>query len=430
MRRRGFGSSLVLFGAALAALFGQDAVARTIGAWRHAAEIQAAASGLPAQLPPWMFTFEWRVLSSFLFSTELPLVFLAGGIATFLGVVGRWLAFARVRQGRADPLERLRAPGWRRRALTAAPWALATVMALARFERDPAVHVATGLLAALVVATTSIGVRALLASLDDESNAPKNAREIVFSAVPVTLRTRAAVAGFAVATVAMIAAMIALSSVSNWAWVPYVAIALAVPFAFGRLSRIAVGIDGIWVRDASRARFFAYGAIDEARASGGGLELVTRGRTVLRLQMHGQDAARRDEVIVRVNDAIARSREETNRAAEMVVQAMPTRSVAATTMGAEQYRLPSITREQLWELVEGPTTAASARAAAAEALAHRLDAADRVRLRVVATQCAEPRMRLALDALAGESEDAEDVGEGRSPRPTAAAPCTRASSRS
>jgi hypothetical protein len=83
-------------------------------------------------------------------------------------------------------------------------------------------------------------------------------------------------------------------------------------------------------------------------------------------------------------------------------------------MDASGYRSPSISREQLWEVVEGSTDAAT-RATAAGALAAAFDDADRARLRVVASRCAEPRTRLALGALAAESEEGEstegDAGE-------------------
>jgi hypothetical protein len=130
--------------------------------------------------------------------------------------------------------------------------------------------------------------------------------------------------------------------------------------------------------------------------------------------MHGDDASRRDEVLARINDAIARSRDATTRGAEMVVQAMPTRRVAATSMGGDSYRLPSVSREQLWELVEGSTADAPTRAAAAEALATTLDDTDRARLRVAASQCAEPRLRVALDMMAsGEQVEPADAEEER-----------------
>jgi hypothetical protein len=257
-----------------------------------------------------------------------------------------------------------------------------------------------------------MGVRTLLAPVETQAAAPKRADEIVFWAVPVTPRTRGAVRAFAAALVAMIAVV----AVTGWEWVlfAYLATAVFVPFAFRRASRIAVGVDGVWVRDASHVRFYAYRDLDEARARGADVDLVTRGETTLLLQMHGEDATQRDEVIARVNAGIARSRDASNRGAEMVVQTVPTSGVAATTSGDNRYRLPSISRDQLWQLVEGSTADASTRTAAAQALASALDDGDRARLRVAATQCVEPRLRVTLEALAEESEeDAEGPAAAR-----------------
>ena len=149
--------------------------------------------------------------------------------------------------------------------------------------------------------------------------------------------------------------------------------------------------------------------LDEARAKGADLELVRGGRTTLHLQMHGEDAAQRGEVIARVNAGIARSRDASARGAEVIVQTVGTTDVTAATNGADRYRLPSISRDQLWQLVEGSTANASTRTAAAQALASTLDAGDRARLRVAATRCVEPRLRVALEELAGASDEEEET---------------------
>ena len=192
-----------------------------------------------------------------------------------------------------------------------------------------------------------------------------------------------------------------------WALAAYVAAAMTAPFALRRVSRIAVGLDGVWVRDASHAHFFAYRDLEGARARGADLELVGQGgRGVLRLQMHGDDAGRRDEVLARLQDAIVRSRAEDTRGAEMLVQAMPAREIVASAGGDARYRLPSISRQQLWDLVESAATDGATRTAAAEALAIQIDETDRARLRVAAQHCAEPRVRIALAALADEEAEA------------------------
>src|ERR1019366_1969497 len=150
--------------------------------------------------------------------------------------------------------------------------------------------------------------------------------------------------------------------------------------------------------------------LDEARARGADLQLVRQGRVILRLQMHGEDAGRRDEVLARVNEKVARSRVSTTRGAEMLVQAMPTHRVAATARGADDYREASVSREQLWELIEGPTTDAETRTAAAQALATELLQAARTRLQTAAARCAEPRVRVALETLAPDDDSEADEG--------------------
>lgn len=69
-----------------------------------------------------------------------------------------------------------------------------------------------------------------------------------------------------------------------------------------------------------------------------------------------------------------------------------------------------MSREQLWQLIEGPTTDPATRTAAAEALGGTLDDSDRARLRVAASHCTDPRVRIALGLLAREEEGAAQAG--------------------
>ena len=69
------------------------------------------------------------------------------------------------------------------------------------------------------------------------------------------------------------------------------------------------------------------------------------------------------------------------------------------------YRLPAIPVEQLWRIIEAPSSAAEARAAAAVALSQELDDAGRARLRVAAERCAAPRLRVALETVAERGDD-------------------------
>ena len=435
-KRGGFGSVLLGLGAALAFIVGSVSVEG-----QHLWNLLRVALQHQAYEVPhsWLVSVAWRSLNEFYGAVDgLSAGFIAiACIATIGGVLARALGAARVREGQPDPLgwlrSRPRLQRWIRNtpaALLSLPWLLGTLASAGELGAGQSLAgwlpgELSGLFAsagviALTYLATRAGLRALLAPVESESEPPKQAGEIVFSAVAVTARTRGLVAGFAAATVAMVGLTLTAPSDPRflYALAAYLVTALSVPFFFQRASRIAVGLDGVWVRDASRTRFFAYRDLDEARARGADLELVAGGKPVLRLQMHGDDAGRRDEVLARVNEALASSRESTGRAGERVVQAMPRGLVVASSMGADSYRLPSISREQLWDLVEGTAADAPTRTAAAGALSVALDDSERARLRVAAAQCAEPRLRVALGTLAGggEEESQEEVGAGRRER--------------
>ena len=427
MRRRGLGTVLVGFGTTLAlVLFPATGVGGDF--WRR---ILSALEHQTHEVPhAWLVAFAWRILHNLLFAVDsgLPAALAAATSVATLGImVARWMAGSSVRAGKADPLQRLRAHPRLVRALTvlpavlfALPWVGDVVRSVMLFGARSVGYslnaltcnlLTTGIVGALVYAASRAGMRGLLAPVEiEEVVAPRDPGDIVFSAVAVTARTRGAVAAFAAASVAMVAwTLVAPSNAAfSYAIAAYIAAAMTAPFVLRRVSRIAVGLDGVWVRDASHAHFLGYRDLEGARARGADLELVGKGgRAVLRLQMHGDDAGRRDEVLARLQDAIVRSRAEDTRGAEMLVQAMPARQIVASAGGDARYRLPSISRQQLWDLVESSATDGATRTAAAEALAIRIDHADRARLRVAAHQCAEPRVRIALAALADEEAAAE-----------------------
>jgi hypothetical protein len=107
-----------------------------------------------------------------------------------------------------------------------------------------------------------------------------------------------------------------------------------------------------------------------------------------------------------------------NQGADLLVQAAlatdaPSERLAASSHGRGQYRQPALAREQLWELLEGPLADAAARKVAAEVLAVELDAHDRKRMRVAAEHSADPRVRVALERLAGEANGDDEVDAGR-----------------
>lgn len=436
MRRRGLGTVLVGVGTTLAMIFLQWPWMQTpVWRWIHGAlEHQVHEVDHTWLVELALRTFHDVVFASYDF---IDMGLGAASMALLGIIVARGVAESRVRAGMADPLDRLRrrprlvhALTWLPAVLFAFPWIAEAIDFTSQlhsengmawwinvFVADLATAAVSGALACM---GGRAGMRSLLAPVAIEEAAPRTPGDIVFSAVAVTARTRGAVAALAAATVAMVAfALIGPNHAAfPWALAAYIGAAMSAPFVMRRVSRIAVGLDGIWVRDASHALFFAYRDLEGARARGADLELVGKsGRTALRLQMHGDDAARRDELLARVQDAVARSRTGDTRGAETLVQAMPARHIVASAAGDARYRMPSISREQLWDLIESPATDASTRTAAAEALAAHIDQHDRARLRVAAEQCAEPRVRVALTALAGaDGDEGESSAQAAAPQ--------------
>jgi hypothetical protein len=80
-------------------------------------------------------------------------------------------------------------------------------------------------------------------------------------------------------------------------------------------------------------------------------------------------------------------------------------------------RTAPLPRERLFRIVESPSASGLDRAAAAVALGKEADEETRGRLRGAAEACAAPKLRIALEAAAGSSSDAEleaalaEVGE-------------------
>jgi len=201
----------------------------------------------------------------------------------------------------------------------------------------------------------------------------------------------------------------------------YIALIAAAASEFQRASRIAVGNDGILVSGTSRTRFFGYHEVDGAEGTDRGEIVLRRGEAVvLRLQLHGDDAMRRDELLARVRGQIARAAALAGGHAQRLAQAASAAELGRAARGGGDYRAAGSTRDDLWEVVEAPIAASERRRAAAAALAASFDGDDRARLRIAAEHCADPAARAALLRIAegvAEAELEEDE-EAEEPRPT------------
>jgi hypothetical protein len=254
-----------------------------------------------------------------------------------------------------------------------------------------------------------LGTRVFLAPTVDDAEAAPSAElasdEITFDAVAVTRETIAAVV--AMATLPLWPLLLLVTSyhpsdvVVRSGMLAQALIAFAGVAHFRYKSKIAVGVDGVYVSGSGRTRFFAYRDLDGAKVSRGGDLLLVRGkRTALRLQLHGQDALKRDAILARIGEAIARVKDGRSAIAAQLVSTASPEHLANAASGGGDYRGAALTRDQLWALVEGPEVDESARRMAAEALARTGGDSERARLRVAAEHCAAPQVRVALLELA------------------------------
>src|ERR1700722_5747262 len=197
MRRRGFGTLLGGLGGALLLI-----VLNESPAGRHlwARLVAAVSSGTLPE--PWLVGTVRR--AAFEFATgarDLSGAFLTlASVATIGVVVARAAAYVRVREGRPDPIERLRArPGlqtwirWTPAALFMLPavvWLLSVAgevgagRSLAGWlSASVGGLIGSAGIAGLAYLATRAGLRALVAPVEMERDAPKEAGEIAFSAV-------------------------------------------------------------------------------------------------------------------------------------------------------------------------------------------------------------------------------------------------------
>ena len=353
-----------------------------------------------------------------------------------VGALSRFIVRARVRAGRRDPLDRIRSfverhPRWTSAliALPALGWATIIARIATRFATGgpweaalPQIVFPTGIAFFAIAFLVRGGVRALIAPTLDRDAAEQQGMDLdaegfTFDAVAVTPRTLGAIGAMIALTVGVLAVVTSRDALSFFRQThtggaflaAYIAAALGGSFLFARKSKIAIGLDGVLIGGTSKRRFVAYRDIDHARAVGETIELRAQERTVLRLQLHGEDAGRRVAIVERLNAAIARVQTHRADPAAAFVEFATVAELTRAAEGAASYRMAAPTREKLWEIFESPVLAAEARRAAAEALVPGIDAEERTRFRVAADQVAEPATRIRLQELL--EADAEEEAE-------------------
>lgn len=205
-------------------------------------------------------------------------------------------------------------------------------------------------------------------------------------------------------------------------------------------SRIAVGVDGILVRWLWRERFIPMSQIVSVAGSGDReitirlasgkietLHLAPRDPRQRRLAPWVRQ--KRDAMLARIHEALEAHRSGASAAdvAALVGRGSRSRSEWIEAIGklreGSGYRTAVVRDEDLWSVVEDPAAPEDARAGAAIALRTSLDEAGKERVRVAAEATASPKLRIALDAAAGDSdevarsalhelvEDTEDVSQ-------------------
>jgi hypothetical protein len=206
-----------------------------------------------------------------------------------------------------------------------------------------------------------------------------------------------------------------------WAALVFMTVFFAAP-ALGRLERLArratsvtVGLDGVEIRCGRAVRFVPLAGAREVRIAEKAVEIERDdGELVEVVGRAGFSEERVRAVVLRVREAIEVQRRRAGAGAHAALARGP-RSVTAwreelrVLAARGGYRAAAISREDLVEVLEDPTAPAERRVGAALALAGTDDDATRERLRIAADTCASPRLRVALDGIAGAAPDDEAI---------------------
>jgi hypothetical protein len=188
-------------------------------------------------------------------------------------------------------------------------------------------------------------------------------------------------------------------------------LAVGAALSFRQKSKVALGLDGVYVTGTQKSRFYAYRDLDAPETDKGEIVLRKKGRALVRLQLYGEDAWLRDSILERLSLAIGEAEDKAHEGAGGLVGSVSSREIARLGRGAGDYRAPHVTREQLWDVVAGPSHDARVRTQAARALVRSRREGDQERLVALAERCADPSVRLALTELAEEPDDEESSAD-------------------
>jgi hypothetical protein len=167
-----------------------------------------------------------------------------------------------------------------------------------------------------------------------------------------------------------------------------------------------VGADGLLLRRLAARRFISYSALDEVSAVDGFLGLALSSGERIRLHAGARAAA----VASRIEEARNAFREGRDRVDPLIDPAGRTVDRWLSDLRSARpvaYRDAHLDADNLWRVLDSTGAPATRRAGAALALSPSLDDASRGRLRVAAEACAEPRLRVVLERVAGGASDAE-----------------------
>jgi len=197
------------------------------------------------------------------------------------------------------------------------------------------------------------------------------------------------------------------------------AVVSIVMWAFSEKANVYVGADGVHIRRfLVRPRFVAFEDIASVKKDDRNVTILLRDGGKIEMHQPARPGAkvwgaffadRADEarlMVERIAEGAARAPEGITAAARLARGTRTTREwlrdLGRATDEHASFRDAALPDEQLWRVVEDPSAAPTARAGAAVALRGRLDDHSKARLRVVADACAGPKLRVALEAVAGD----------------------------